>query len=271
MSYTFRRPSSARIPNTRLLTRSESSLHRHSPTGDDRSEDLVVTARVGFGFCGMDPQDGGSTRHSKSGAASRHSPAGDDSGGDLSGFARLHVSTVSKTLGDAGIFTLNKSGITSNYLSVITFSNACNDGRPVYIQILSPADPAAGYVSLIAGVTNCTAAAFTGSAPWAAIAAVDGFPHGAYPTPGTTKTTLQGAYGNLKTFCGESMMFALGSAVGRQVLLPTWKDPNSSLHTALPVVQDTTFNRLLTTPNPASYSVFYSSATVQQVYLSIFI
>ncbi|KAJ6509644.1 hypothetical protein DFH09DRAFT_1374667 [Mycena vulgaris] len=181
------------------------------------------------------------------------------------------VGAVARALGDAGIFTLDKSGDSSKYLSVVTFSNTCNDGGPVFIQILSPVDPAAGYVSLTAGVTDCTTAGFNGTAPWAALAAADGFPHGVFPTPGPTRTTLQGAYGNLKTFCGENMVFALGTAVGRQVLLPTWKDPNSSVHSALPVVQDSTFNRLLATPNPASYSAFYSGATVQRVYLSLFV
>ncbi|KAJ7576995.1 hypothetical protein C8J56DRAFT_1114477 [Mycena floridula] len=181
------------------------------------------------------------------------------------------VGAVSRTLGGAGIFTLDKSGSPSNYLSVVTFTNACNDGGPVFIQILSPVDPAAGYVSLIAGVTNCADAAFTGPAPWAAIAASDGFPHGVYPTPGPTRTTLQGSYGRLNIFCGEPMTFAQGTAVGRAVLLPQWKDPNSTVHSALPVVQDSTFGRLLATPNPASYSAFYSGAAIQQVYLSIFV
>ncbi|KAJ7280752.1 hypothetical protein C8J57DRAFT_105989 [Mycena rebaudengoi] len=182
------------------------------------------------------------------------------------------VGAVAQVLGDSGIFTLSRTGDRSKYLSVATFSNACNDGGPVYIEILNPIDSGAGYISLVAGVTDCTGptAAFTGSAPWAAIAAADGNPHGVFPFPGTTKTTLQGGYGNLKTFCGENMVFALSSAFGRQVLLPAWKNPNGSMLTGLPVVQDNTFNRLLATPNPAAYSAFYSGASVQQVYLSIF-
>ncbi|KAJ7445172.1 hypothetical protein B0H11DRAFT_2087677 [Mycena galericulata] len=179
------------------------------------------------------------------------------------------VGAVSRTLGDSGIFTLDKSGNTSNYLAVVTFTNACNDGGPVFIQTLSPVDPAAGYVSLVAGVTNCAAASFTGTPPWAAIAAADGFPHGVYPTPGTTRTTLQGSYGNLQTFCGESMTFALGTAVGVQALIPAWKDPNSTFHSGLLVLQDNTFNRLLATADAEAYSQFYG-ATVQQVYLSLF-
>ncbi|KAJ7712114.1 hypothetical protein B0H14DRAFT_3638818 [Mycena olivaceomarginata] len=167
------------------------------------------------------------------------------------------------------VVTLETTGNTTNYLSVQTFSNTCNDGGPVFIQISGPKDPNAPYVSLVAGVTDCPTAAFMGPAPWAAIAAADGFPHGQYTTPGTTRTTLQGGYGNLKTFCGECMTFALGNAVGRQVLLPQWKDPNSHVYTAMPVVQDNTFTRLLATPNVQAYANFYSAA-VQQVYLSVF-
>ncbi|KAJ6562589.1 hypothetical protein B0H19DRAFT_1234152 [Mycena capillaripes] len=65
-------------------------------------------------------------------------------------------------------------------------------------MILSSVDPSANYVSLIAGLTDCSATAFTGTAPSAAIAASDRFPQGPYPSAGTTKTTLQGGYGNLK-------------------------------------------------------------------------
>ncbi|KAJ7176213.1 hypothetical protein C8R43DRAFT_555879 [Mycena crocata] len=179
------------------------------------------------------------------------------------------VGAVARNLGGAGIFTL--TGNVSNYLAVVIFSNACNDGGPVFIQTLSPIDPAAGFISLVAGVSNCSSATFGGTAPWAAIAAADGFPHGQFTTPGTTRSTLQGGYGNLKTFCGECMTWALGTAVGRPVLLPTWKDPNSTLHPNLPVVQDSTNNRLVVTPNPAAYSAANSNAVVQQVFLSIFI
>ncbi|KAJ6562591.1 hypothetical protein B0H19DRAFT_1145069 [Mycena capillaripes] len=138
-------------------------------------------------------------------------------------------------------------------------------------RIVGPVDPAANYVSLVAGVTDCPSAAFMGPAPWAAIAAADGFPHGPFTTPGPTRTTLQGNYGNLKTFCGECMTFALGNAVGRQVLLPQWRDPNSNVWANLPVVQDSTFVRLLATPNVQAHSKAFSNAVVQQVYLSVFL
>ncbi|KAJ7729272.1 hypothetical protein B0H14DRAFT_2640453 [Mycena olivaceomarginata] len=171
-----------------------------------------------------------------------------------------------------GPSALETTGNTTNYLSVQTFSNTCNGG-PVFIQCDSfratrkpfnrtapfsgsavPRIPMFPTCLWLRGVTDCPTAAFMGPAPWAAIAAADGFPHGQYTNPGTTRTTLQGGYNNLKTFCGECMTFALGNAVGRQVLLPQWKDPNS----------------MLATPNVQAYANFYG-AVVQQVvwYLSV--
>ncbi|KAJ7797000.1 hypothetical protein B0H13DRAFT_1934353 [Mycena leptocephala] len=122
------------------------------------------------------------------------------------------VGAVRTALGSSGIFTWTKPG-----------------------SILSPVDPNANYVALISGIQPCTAAAFTGPTSWSAIAASDGFPHG--------------SYGNLNTFCGEVMTFALGSAFGRQVLLPQWRDPNS----------------MLVTPNVQGYVQSNSNAQVQQV------
>ncbi|KAJ7785297.1 hypothetical protein DFH07DRAFT_948372 [Mycena maculata] len=161
---------------------------------------------------------------------------------------------VATTLGDTGIFMLDTSGNTLHYLSIVTFSNKCDDGGPVFVQILSPVDPAVGYVSLVAG------------ADFLCISY-------------SRNHEDQGSYGNLKTFCGKSMTFALGTAVSQQVLLPTWMSLHAlmggvyirGLHTSLLVVQDSTFNRLLATPNPATYSAFYLGATVQQVHLSLFI
>ncbi|KAJ7698269.1 hypothetical protein B0H17DRAFT_1260069 [Mycena rosella] len=172
--------------------------------------------------------------------------------------------TQAQTLGDSGIFTLDKSGNTSQYLSVVTFSNACNDGGPVFIQILSLVDQAAGYVSLTAAVIDCTTASFTGSGPWAAIAAADGFP------PHTETFNI---------FCGKNLVFALGTAAGRQVLLPAWKNPDSTESSHVhPVIGANKKSRhahgpargarqhvLLATSNPATYSAFYSGAKVQQV------
>ncbi|KAJ6525386.1 hypothetical protein B0H19DRAFT_592101 [Mycena capillaripes] len=119
---------------------------------------------------------------------------------------------------------LSKNGTTSDYLAVVAFSNTCGDGGPVFLQILSPMDPAAGYVSLTFGNPNCAAGFFTNNEAWAPIAAADGFPHGQFPTPGPTRTTLFGGYRSLNTFCGENMVFALGTAVNRQVLLPAWSE-----------------------------------------------
>ncbi|KAJ7222805.1 hypothetical protein C8J57DRAFT_1536212 [Mycena rebaudengoi] len=178
------------------------------------------------------------------------------------------VGAVAKVLGDSGIFNQPEIHPNTCPSPVATFSNACNDGGPVYTQIVSPIDQGAGYISHVAGITDCPTAAFTGSAPWAAIAAADGNPR-AFSILIPFSRSLE-PQRPLKTFCGENMVFALGSAVGRQVLSPAWKNPDGSMFTGLPVVQDSTFNRLLATPNPASYSAFYSGASVQQVYLSSF-
>ncbi|KAJ6616011.1 hypothetical protein B0H10DRAFT_1949487 [Mycena sp. CBHHK59/15] len=175
------------------------------------------------------------------------------------------VGAVASTLGGAGIFTLDKSGNTSHYLSVVTFSNACDDGGPVFIQILSPTDPAAGYVSLIAGVNDCT----TGSAPWAAIAASEGFPHA---SPGSCERWSISYPGNHQDDSPGLMRKSedvSGSAPHLEI--PIALTEISGLHTDLPVVQDSTFNRLLATPNVAAYSTANSDAAVQQVYLSVFI
>jgi hypothetical protein len=43
-------------------------------------------------------------------------------------------------------------------------------------RILSPVDPAAGYISLTFGNPNCAAGFFTNNQAWAPIAAADGFP-----------------------------------------------------------------------------------------------
>ncbi|KAJ6628094.1 hypothetical protein B0H10DRAFT_1940651 [Mycena sp. CBHHK59/15] len=160
------------------------------------------------------------------------------------------VGAVASTLGGAGIFTLDKSGNTSHYLSVLTFSNACDDGGPVFIQILSPTDPAAGYVSLIAGVNDCT----TGSAPWAVIAASEGFPHA---SPGSCERWSISYPGNHQDD-SPGLMRKSEEVSG------------SAPHLEIPIA-DSTFNRLLATPNVAAYSTANSGAAVQQVYLSVFI
>ncbi|KAF7360671.1 hypothetical protein MVEN_00798800 [Mycena venus] len=149
------------------------------------------------------------------------------------------VGAVGISLGRAGMFTPDETGNTTNYLSVVTFTNTCNDGGPVFIQIRS-----------LRG--TCAMSRYRGHG-W--------IPHGPCTTPETTRTTLQGEYHNLKTFCGECMTFALGNAVGRQVFLPQWKNPNS----------DSIFVRLLATPNVQAYSRAFSNAVVQQVYLSVFL
>ncbi|KAJ7112930.1 hypothetical protein C8R44DRAFT_984807 [Mycena epipterygia] len=180
------------------------------------------------------------------------------------------VGAISRNL-VTGVFTLDTSGDPSNYLPVVIFSTRCNDGGPVWIEILSPVDPVAGYVSLICGSTLCNECAFTGSTnPFVAISAADGNPLGPMPTPGFTQNTFGGGYGNLHTDCGENQVWVLGSAVGRQVLVPSWRDSSGTLHSNLLVLLDETRNQLVVAANATTYSVG-SSATVRQLELSIFI
>ncbi|KAF8162197.1 hypothetical protein K438DRAFT_1858958 [Mycena galopus ATCC 62051] len=170
-----------------------------------------------------------------------------------------------------GAFTLDTSGNPSNYLPVVVFSTRCNDGGPVWIEILSPVNPVVGYVSLICGTTLCNECAFTGSSnPFVAISAADGNPVGPFPTPGFTQDTYGLDYDNLHTECGENQVWVLGSAVGRQVLVPSWRDPSGTLHSNLLVLLDETRNSLVVAANATTYSEG-SSTTVRQLELSIFI
>ncbi|KAF7358789.1 hypothetical protein MSAN_01218200 [Mycena sanguinolenta] len=172
-----------------------------------------------------------------------------------------------------GVFTLDTSGDPSNYQPVVVFSTRCNDGGPVWIEILKPVNPVVGYVSLICGTTQCGECAFTGSVnPFVAMTAADGNPLGQFPTPGFTQSTFgAGAgYGDPQTQCGENQVWVLGGAVGRQVLVPSWKDPSGTLHSNLIVLLDETRNQLVVAANAATYSAG-NSATVRQLELSIFI
>ncbi|KAJ7248702.1 hypothetical protein C8J57DRAFT_1240119 [Mycena rebaudengoi] len=197
------------------------------------------------------------------------------------------VGAISRNL-VTGVFTLDTSGNPSNYLPVVVFSN----------RILSPVDPVAGYVSLICGTTLCNQCAFTGSTnPFVAISAADGNPLGRFPTPGFTQDTFGAGYGNLHTHCGENQVWVLGSAVGRQVLVPSWRDPSGSggsesgtellvdkLTEFEPYTRtfsfcwmrhetnrlDLTHSQVVVAANATTYSVG-SSATVRQLVLSIFI
>ncbi|KAF7328597.1 hypothetical protein MSAN_02480600 [Mycena sanguinolenta] len=182
------------------------------------------------------------------------------------------VGAISKNL-NAGGFTLDTSGVTSNYLAVAVFSTVCNNGGPLWIEILSPDDPVAGYVSLVCGSTLCNECAFIGSNdPFVAIVAGDGNPLGPFPTPGFTQNTFGGGYGDLHTDCGENQVWVLGSAVtfGRQVLVPSWRDPSGTLNLNLIVLLDETNNGLVVAANATVYSV-QRSATVRQLQLTVFI
>ncbi|KAJ7766120.1 hypothetical protein B0H16DRAFT_386560 [Mycena metata] len=170
-----------------------------------------------------------------------------------------------------GVFTLDTSGDPSNYLPVVVFSTRCNDGGPVWIEILSPVNPVAGYVSLICGTTLCNECVFTGPGnPFVAIAAADGNPLGPFPVPGFTQNSFAGGYSALQTGCGENQVWVLGSAVGRQVLMPSWRDPNGTLHSNLVVLLDETRNQLVVATSATTYSTG-NSATVRQLEFSIFI
>ncbi|KAJ7904047.1 hypothetical protein B0H13DRAFT_2334887 [Mycena leptocephala] len=140
------------------------------------------------------------------------------------------VGAVAQTLGSQGIFTLEKTGDRSNYLAVIGFTNSTNEGDVVLLQILSPVDPNVPYVSIVVGATNCNDVPIpNGNVAWGAeITPSDGFPRGAFPLPGDTRTTLLGGYGNLATLCGEPMAFAIRSDFGRNILAPVWTDQGGS-------------------------------------------
>ncbi|KAJ7289766.1 hypothetical protein C8J57DRAFT_1628955 [Mycena rebaudengoi] len=141
--------------------------------------------------------------------------------GDFVGAIGYSVGSV-EMWGDPWLISLaalDTSGDPSNYLAVVVFST----------RILSPVDPVAGYVSLICGTILCGGCAFSGSTnPFVAISAADGNPLGPFPTPGFTANTFAAGYGNLHTYCGENQVWVLGSAVGRQVLVPSWRDPSGS-------------------------------------------
>ncbi|KAJ7020396.1 hypothetical protein C8F04DRAFT_1144256 [Mycena alexandri] len=170
----------------------------------------------------------------------------------------------------SGTFTLDRTSNTSNYLAVFPFTNSTNEGDAALLQILNPGDPNAPFVSLVIGIADCTRNAFSNAlTSFAIIAASDGFPHGALPIPGTTRTTFNGGYGNLGTFCGEPMALLVRSAFGRNVLAPVWTDPNGSQH-PLFFVQDLTRDFLAATPDPDVYASS-NNVVVQEVNLAIFI
>ncbi|KAJ6607158.1 hypothetical protein B0H10DRAFT_2228168 [Mycena sp. CBHHK59/15] len=144
--------------------------------------------------------------------------------------SRTFVGAVAKTLGSQGIFTLDTTGDRSNYLAVIRFTNSTNEGDVVLLQILSPVDPNVPYVSIVVGAANCNDVPIpNGNAAWSAeILPGDGFPRGQFPLPADTRTTLLGGYGDLATFRGEPMAFAIRSDFGGNLLPPVWTDQGGS-------------------------------------------
>ncbi|KAJ7290643.1 hypothetical protein C8J57DRAFT_1276229 [Mycena rebaudengoi] len=181
------------------------------------------------------------------------------------------IGAVARTLGSQGIFTLDKTGNRANYLAVVGFTNATNVGDAVLLQILSPIDPNVPYVSIVVGATNCNEVPIpNGNAAWGAeIIPADGFPRGAFPFPGPTRTTLLGGYGNLATFCGEPMSFAIRSNFGRDIIAPVWTDQGGTKH-SLTVIHDITNNRLAVSPNLVAYAAGSSNPTVEEVFFAFF-
>ncbi|KAJ7040500.1 hypothetical protein C8F04DRAFT_1253802 [Mycena alexandri] len=165
------------------------------------------------------------------------------------------IGAVARALPFQGILTIDETSIRSNYLGVIGFSTSTLEGDVVLLQILSPIDPSAPYISMVISQTSCGALPIpNGDAAWIAqLVPADGFPLGPFPRPGTTRSTLLGGYGDLQTFCGEPMAFAIRSNLGRDTLAPVWTDQNGNQHSLI-VVHDITNNRIAVSPSLASYT-----------------
>ncbi|KAJ7812595.1 hypothetical protein B0H13DRAFT_1926067 [Mycena leptocephala] len=148
--------------------------------------------------------------------------------GILSGYSTPILGDHSWTL--ARRAALEQTGNRANYLAVLGSSSNTTTGEAVLLQILSPIDPNAPFVSLVMGnqILDCNAIAIpNGDAAWAAqITPSDGDPRGPFPLPADSRTTLLGGYGNLQTFCGEPMAWAIRSNLGRDTLAPVWTDQN---------------------------------------------
>ncbi|KAJ6554149.1 hypothetical protein B0H19DRAFT_1377155 [Mycena capillaripes] len=189
-------------------------------------------------------------------------------------FSGVFIGAVSRNFPvpatDSGVFTLDRTGNPSNYLAVMAFINSTSEGDAALLQILNPGDPEVPFVSLFVGLPDCNTAAFSSFVnPSAILAPSDGFPHGAFPTPGTGRTTFTGGYGNLFSWCAEPMAFLVRSAFGRDVLAPVWTDPDGTKH-SLFIVQDLTHNFLAATPDPDIYAS-NGNLAVEEVNLAIFI
>ncbi|KAJ7857894.1 hypothetical protein B0H13DRAFT_1902081 [Mycena leptocephala] len=175
--------------------------------------------------------------------------------GILSGYSTPILGDHSWTL--ARRAALEQTGNRANYLAVLGSSSNTTTGEAVLLQILSPIDPNAPFVSLVMGnqILDCNAIAIpNGDAAWAAqITPSDGDPRGPFPLPADSRTTLLGGYGNLQTFCGEPMAWAIRSNLGRDTLAPVWTDQNGNQH-SVAVIHDTTNNRIAISPSLAAYT-----------------
>ncbi|KAJ6611557.1 hypothetical protein B0H10DRAFT_2055942 [Mycena sp. CBHHK59/15] len=185
------------------------------------------------------------------------------------------IGAVARNLGSQGILTLEQTGNRANYLAVLGTTNNTTTGEAVLLQILSPIDPNAPFVSLVMGnqILNCNEIAIpNGDAAWAAqITPSDGDPRGPFPLPADSRTTLLGGYGNLQTFCGEPMAWAIRSNLGRDTLAPVWTDQNGNQH-SVAVIHDTTNNRIAISPSLAAYTAAAHGTfpTISEVILAIF-
>ncbi|KAJ7749158.1 hypothetical protein B0H16DRAFT_1551767 [Mycena metata] len=88
------------------------------------------------------------------------------------------IGALGRTLPFQGILTIDETSIRSNYLGVIGFSTSTPSGDAVLLQILSPPDPSAPYISMVISQTSCGALPIpNGDAPWIAqLVPADGFP-----------------------------------------------------------------------------------------------
>ncbi|KAH8832084.1 hypothetical protein DL96DRAFT_1706460 [Flagelloscypha sp. PMI_526] len=161
--------------------------------------------------------------------------------------AYIEISNKATGAGKASLNSLCglqvSTSTTSSDLLQVQRCNTCG-ADPNFLRIVDTPNTAVRYVGLIDGVTSCAAdSVFGATGKWAVIAPHDGFPHGTYPTPGSTVTTVHqgGRWSNTGTLCGESMVFQTSGSE----IIPTWRNPDGSLLT-LVVVYDQTNNILST-------------------------
>ncbi|KAJ7883572.1 hypothetical protein B0H13DRAFT_2344080 [Mycena leptocephala] len=153
---------------------------------------------------------------------------------------------------------------------MIGFSTSTNEGDVVLLQILSPVDPSAPYVSIVISKTSCSALPILNrDSGWIAqLVPADGFPLGLFPLPAPTRLTLLGDYGDLTMFCSESMVFDIRSNLGCDSVTPVWTDQNSNKHSLI-VVHDITNNHVAVSPSLLSYAAGASGpVTTEEIFFA---